>query len=374
MESLRASYVESYESKPLVASPSSSVSEIIGVLQSNEAYEVFIEEGNKTGIVTMRDILKAQDIANMKASSIMTPIAKLSPNETVGKAARLMSDYRLRALPIGRERKIDSAITIQATCQSLLSIKEFAQVRIGKIMKRDPITIGKNDSMSKARSLMVKHGIDHLPVLDSGKLCGMLLSSQIVLSLFPKERLSKGTLSGETAGYSDLKVSGLMDSDVLTCELEEKASEALKKMIQQRKTYIIVKFWDELQGIATYRDFVGFIAEPEALDVPAYIVGLPDDPFEAELARMKFIREAKTLHKSFPTIEEFRAAIKTKQVSSGKHRYEVSVSVKTTGRVHAFSEQGWDLPFIFDELGGKMKRLMTKKPERRQKETIRKRF
>jgi CBS domain-containing protein/ribosome-associated translation inhibitor RaiA len=374
LERLRASYVESYESKPLVASPSSFVSEIIGVLQSNEAYEAFIEEGNKTGIVTMRDILKAPDIANMKASSIMTPIAKLSPNETVGKAARLMSDYRLRALPIGRERKIDSAITIQATCQSLLSIKEFAQVRIGKIMKRDPVTIGKNDSMSKARSLMVKHGIDHLPVLDSGKLCGMLLSSQIVLSLFPKERLSKGTLSGEAAGYSDLKVSGLMDTDVLTCEPEEKASEALKKMIQQRKTYTIVKLWDELQGIATYRDFVGFIAEPEALDVPAYIVGLPDDPFEAELARMKFIREAKTLRKSFPTIEEIRAAIKTKQVSSGKHRYEVSVSVKTTGRVHAFSEQGWDLPFIFDELGGKMKRLMTKKPERRQKETIRKRF
>src|SRR4030042_465514 len=99
LESLRASRVESFESKPLVASPSSSVSEIIGILQSNEAYEAFIEEGNKTGIVTMRDILKAPNISNMKASSIMTPIAKLSPNETLGKAARLMRDYRLRALP-----------------------------------------------------------------------------------------------------------------------------------------------------------------------------------------------------------------------------------------------------------------------------------
>jgi len=371
LESLRASRVESFESKPLVASPSSSVSEIIGILQSNEAYEAFIEEGNKTGIVTMRDILKAPDISNMKASSIMTPIVKLSPNETVGKAARLMSDYRLRALPIGRERKIDTAITIQAACQSLLSIKEFGQVRIDKIMKRDPIAVDKNDSMSKARSLMVKHEIDHLPVLDSGKLCGILLSSQIVLSLFPRERLHKGTLSGETAGYSDLKVSGLMDTDVLICGPEEKASEVLKKMIQQRKTYAIVKLWDELQGIATYRDFVGFIAEPEELDVPAYIVGLPSDPFEAELARMKFMREAKTLRRSFPDIEEIRAAIKTKEVASGKRRYEVSVSIKRVGKVYAYSGEGWDLPMVFDEICSKMKRLSTDKPDRRKKETIR---
>ncbi len=372
LESLRASKVESFESKPIVVSPSSSVSEIIGTLQRNDAYEAFVEDGAKTGIVTLRDILKAQDISNMKVSTIMVPISKLSPNETIGKAARLMSDYRLRALPIGRERRIDGMVTVQAMCQSLLSIREFGEPRIDKIMKRDPVTVGKKDSVSKARSLMVKHGIDHLPVLDSGRLCGILLSSQLVASMLPKERLAKGTLSGETAGYSDLKVQGLMDANILTCEPEEKASAVLRRMIEQSKTYAIVKLWDELQGIVTYRDFVGLLAEPEELDVPAYLMGLPDDPFEAHLAQDKFIREARTLRKSFPAIQEIRATIKTKKVSSGKQRYEVSVSITTPGKVHAYSAEGWGLPMIFDDIGDKMKRLLARKSDNRQRESIRK--
>lgn len=372
MENLRARKVEDFKSKPITASPTSSISEVIGILQNNEAYEVFIEDGNKLGIISMRDILRASDISNMRASSLMTPISKLSPNDTVGKAARLMSDYRLRALPIGKERKIDGAITIQSACHTLLSIKEFETIRIDKIMKKTPITIGKNEPMSKARSLMVKHGIDHLPVLDRGRVCGILLSSQIVLSMFPRERLSKGTLSGETAGYSDLKVAGLMDANLLTCGPEEKAAQVLKKMIEQDKTYAVAKFGDELQGIVTYRDFVGFLAEPEEAAVPAYIVGLPNDPFEAQLAQIKFVKEANALRKSFPNIEEIRATIKTKQVSSGKHRYEVSVSIKTHGKIYAYSADGWDLPLAFDGIQSKMKRLLTQKPDRRQKESIRK--
>ncbi|HVP26191.1 MAG TPA: CBS domain-containing protein [Candidatus Bathyarchaeia archaeon] len=372
MENLRNRKVEDFKSKPIIASPTSSISEIIGTLQNNKAYEVFIEDGNKLGIISMRDILRASDISNMRASSLMTPISKLSPDDAVGKAARLMSDYRLRTLPIGKEKKTDGAITIQSACQALLSIKEFETIRIDKIMKKTPITIGKNESMSKARSLMVKHGIDHLPVLDKGRVCGILLSSQIVLSMFPRERLPKGTLSGETAGYSDLKVAGLMDANVLTCEPEEKAAQVLKRMIEQDKTYAVAEFGEELQGIVTYRDFVGFLAEPEETAVPAYIIGLPNDPFEAQLAQIKFIKEANALRKSFPNIEEIRATIKTKQVSSGKHRYEVSVSIKTHGKIYAYSADGWDLPLAFDGIQSKMKRLLTQKPDRRRRESIRK--
>jgi CBS domain-containing protein len=371
LESLRASRVEAFESKPIIASPSSSVSEILGILENRDVYEAFIEDEKKLGIITMRDILKASDISNMKASSLMTPLVKLSPNDSVGRAARLMSDYRLRALPISRESKIDGAVTIQSLCRALLSVKEFVNIRIDKIMRRNVITVKENDSASKARNLMLKNVIDHLPVVDSEKLCGVVLSSHIAFSMLPRERMDRDVYFHKRVGLSDLKVSGLMDPNPLVCGPEEKASETLKKMIEQGKTYAIVGLWGELQGMATYRDFVRFLAEPEKLEVPAYIVGLPDDPFEAELARMKFIREANNLRKSFPNIEEIRSTIKTKKGPSEKHRYEVSVSIRTPGKVHSYSEEGWDLPFIFDSVQNKMKRLLTQRPDKRRKESIR---
>jgi len=372
LESLRSSKVGNFESKPIVISPTATVSEIIGTLRHYDAYEVFVQEGSKVGSITMREILKASEISSMRASSLMFYVAKLSPKDTVGRAARLMSDYRLRALPIIGERTIQSAVTAQSLCRALVSVKAFGNAAISKMMKRNPIEIGKNESISRARRLMLESNIDHLPVLDSGKLCGIILSNHIVFTMFPREGLEKGALVSKPAGYLDLKVSGLMDLDTLVCDPKEKASDVLRSMMKQGKTYSIVKLWDEPQGIVTYRDFIAFLAEPEELDIPAYIVGLPDDPFEAELARMKFMRWAKTLCKSIPRIEEMRSTIKTKDISGERRRYEVDVSIVSAGKVYAYSERGWDLPSVFDSIIDKAKRLLTKKRVRRQRESLRK--
>ncbi|MEM2875599.1 MAG: CBS domain-containing protein, partial [Candidatus Bathyarchaeia archaeon] len=309
LESLRASKVESFESKPIIVSPTSLVSEVVGTLKLNDAYEVFIQDGNKVSMVTMREILRSSDISNVKASSLMFYVSKLSPDDTVGRAARLMNDYRLRALPIVREGTIDGAVTAQSLCRALLSVKGFMDARVSKVMTRKLITIDEDEPISKARSLMLKNSIDHLPILDSGELSGILLSNHIVFYMFPKERLEKGAFVSKPSSYLDLKVSGLMDREVLVCDPNERALTVLKRMIEQGKPYSIVKLWHELQGIVTYRDFMVFLAEPEELDIPVYIVGLPDDPFEAELARVKFMRGAKALLRSFKKIDEIRSTI-----------------------------------------------------------------
>ena len=373
LESLRKSKVEMFKSRPFTASPMSSLSEIIGILEKNDIYEVFIENGDKVGVVSIRDVLRASDILGMRASSLMTVVPKLSPGDAVGRAVAFMSDYRLRTLPVG-DKKVDGAVTVQSLCQALLLVNEFGRIKIDKLMKKDPITIGKSESASKARSVMVKHSIDHLPVLDSGRVRGILLSNQVVLSMFPKEKLEQGMLSGEATKYSSIKASELMDTNILVCEPDERASDVLKRMIEQDKTYALMKQWDELQGIATYRDFVALLVEPEKPDFPAYIVGLPDDPFEAHLARAKFFKAAKALRRSFPDIEEIRATIKTKSVSSGSHRYEISVSIETHGKIHAYSAEGWDLPVAFEGLQGKMKRILTQRPDKRKRGSIRKSF
>ena len=363
LKSLKASRVDNFSSKPIIVSSASPISEVIGILEHNNAYEVFIQEDDKIGTITIREILKASDIS-MKASSLMFYVPKLSPDDTVGQAARLMNAYRLRALPIVSEGAIEGVVTTQSLCRTLLSVRAFRSVKIGKVMTRKPVTIDKGESVSKARRLMLNNGIDHLPVLDSGSLFGIIFSNHIVLSMFPREGLERGAFVGRPSSHLDIKVSGLMDSNVLVCDPKERASAVLKRMIEHEKTYYIVHYWHEIQGIVTYRDFIFFLAEPEKLAIPAYIVGLPDDPFEAQLARIKFMRNAKALRKSFPKIEEIRSTIKTKDVSGGRCRYEVDVLIRATGKLYIYSQDGWDLPSIFDLITDRMMRLLTKKRKR----------
>jgi ribosome-associated translation inhibitor RaiA len=152
-----------------------------------------------------------------------------------------------------------------------------------------------------------------------------------------------------------------MDNNPLVCNPEEKALTVLQKMIEQRKTYSLIKLWDELQGIVTYKDFLFLLEEREPPTLPAYIVGLPEDSFEAELAKSKFFKKANALHASYPKIQEIRSTIKTKEITDYKRRYEVNATVIMGGKIYNYSKNGWDLPSIFDSISNKLKKLLTKK-------------
>ena len=185
MESLRASRIDRFRSEPIIVSSETPISEVMGILEQRGAYEVFIQDGDKVGMITIREILKASDISGMKASSLMFYVPKLSPDDTVRKAAKLMNDYRLRALPVIEDGRIEYAVTTRTLCEAFLSESKLRNVRISRIMTRNPVTVDGDESISKARRLMIENGIDHLPVLDSGMLSGILLSNHIVRSMIP---------------------------------------------------------------------------------------------------------------------------------------------------------------------------------------------
>ncbi len=97
---------------------------------------------------------------------------------------------------------------------------------------------------------------------------------------------------------------------------------------------------------------------------PFYIVGLPEEPIEADEAKMKFEKLSAELCKVYPFIEEIRAVVKSKKPAKTHARYEVSVEVYTPKDRHAFSETGYNLAAVFDSMGPKMKRLLSSRQSR----------
>ena len=103
---------------------------------------------------------------------------------------------------------------------------------------------------------------------------------------------------------------------------------------------------------------------PEPTKTPFYIVGLPQEPIEADEARMKFERLSAELCRVYPFIEEIRAVVKSKKPGKSHARYEVSVEVYTPKDRHAFAATGYNLAAVFDSMGPKMKRLLSSKRSR----------
>jgi acetoin utilization protein AcuB len=65
----------------------------------------------------------------------------------------------------------------------------------GEIMSADVVTIGPRTSMTEAIGLVVEHGISSLPVVDSGRLVGIVTSTdlQVLLQMLLQTVRTTGT-------------------------------------------------------------------------------------------------------------------------------------------------------------------------------------
>jgi CBS domain-containing protein len=218
--------------------------------------------------------------------------------------------------------------------------------------------------VARAKEIMIRKRIDHLPVTKQKRLVGIITSSDIVSLVAAPRRLGSESMKPEARGVFDFAVREIMETTPLTCSPDTVADHALETILVSSGTYILVTQWEELQGIVTHRDFMRLLAkeEPQS-EIPLFIVGLPEDPFEAEATKAKFRRIVNQLRRVFPDILEARSVIKSKFSRPGKERgrYEVTVQIRTSNNSYTFSEEGWDLPAVYDVLTDRLKRLMTKK-------------
>jgi len=371
VEDLRSQPIEPFLSALVELPSDSSLAKVLGVLREGGIYEAFLPEDSRCGMISARDVLKVGSIEGMKVSAHMTYVPVMRKQSSVAEVARLMADYRIRAVPISDGRKIIGQVN---SVKILARLKDGigGDMRLTSLVAREPVTIESDASCAKARDLMIRKRIDHLPVTKEARVEGMITSSDIISHITPSERLGSKSMKPEIRSVFDFGVKDAMDKTPLACTPDTTAERALELMLASNRTYILVAQWEELQGIATHRNYMSLLAEVEPeLDVPVFIVGLPDDPFEAEATKAKFRRIVNQLLRVFPDIVEARSVIKSKFTKPGKERgrYEVTVQIRTSKNSYTYSEQGWELPVVYDIITNRLKRLMTdKRKPRRQHE------
>ena len=362
MASPKDKSVGDFLSDCIVVEPSTPVSKAIGLMRERNSYEVFAWVGSKVGTATIRDILKAKNPISMKIESLLNFVPKLSLGTRLLDAARTMADYRLRALPIIQDNTIIGKIDVRAIVSEVKD-SALGNIRASKIMSSSPVTISPSESVSKAREIMLRKRIDHLPVEKGRRVGGILTSAHIAFNLitdFGGDKYVTGVPS--TISPLDYPVEAIMSRHPLECEPHTPIRDVAERMLAEDLSYSLVTVGEELHGIITYRDFAKLISAEEAKNsIPVYIIGLPDDPFEAEAAKIKFIRLVNGLSKFLPPILEARSAIKSSSVEGQRRRYEVNVNIRTTKENFIYSTSGWELPTIYDEIANAIKKMATSK-------------
>ncbi len=120
---------------------------------------------------------------------------------------------------------------------------------ISRYMTRQPWTIRHDASLSQAKEMMRKHQIRHLPVLDAGKLVGIVSERDV----FRLEKLPHfdGHFTVEDA----------MSEDVYTANVDEPIDQIVEAMAEHKYGSAVVMNRHTVEGIFTTVDGMRVLTE-----------------------------------------------------------------------------------------------------------------
>jgi len=139
----------------------------------------------------------------MHVRELMTggPIT-VSPDTPVVEARQLMVKERIRHLLVVEDARLVGIVTdrdirlnlpSQATSLSVWEVNYLlAKLTVEKIMSKTVITVGPDRDAADAARLMLEHRIGGLPVLDGGRVIGILTETDIVRAFVQRATLLPG--------------------------------------------------------------------------------------------------------------------------------------------------------------------------------------
>jgi len=122
---------------------------------------------------------------------IIRDVITIEPNQTVASALELMKKHNISGLPVVENGKLIGIVTGRDVRFSDISL------RVKDVMTRDVVVAREGIAMEEAKEILQKHRIEKLPVVDDqGALCGLITVKDITLKgKFPEAaRDEKGQL------------------------------------------------------------------------------------------------------------------------------------------------------------------------------------
>jgi CBS domain-containing protein len=111
----------------------------------------------------------------MRVSEIMTNAAVTDrPEDTLADAAHKMWKQQTGSLLVIDGEDLVGIVTERDVLKAVATGVDAAETKISQVMTKDLVTVGPGTSLREAAKVMADRWIRHLPVLDGGKLVGVI--------------------------------------------------------------------------------------------------------------------------------------------------------------------------------------------------------
>ncbi|MBA5942276.1 MAG: CBS domain-containing protein [Methanophagales archaeon] len=319
-------------------SPEASVATAVGLMEKNKFHNLIVRASDADAIylVNIQDLLIASNPDSHVDNFMFRPYC-IDEDTPTSDAICGLIDSGQRAAPVVDGGGTLVGIVTEYDIMGLVADSHILKgIEVRKIMQRNPICIGKTESIGKARSIMRKNSIGRLLVIDEmSNLLGIVTRCDILRKIYrPKRRMTAGEVKGEKVTRMEQPVSIIMHAPMITASIEANLA-AVAGLMKHHDIRGVPIVKDRVpRGIVTIVDIMRYlrILKEEAM-VEVEIQGALDEEYE-ELAGRIIETEVRKIARFARRVHWIKIVIKKERDRGGVPNYKITAYMKTPDKLY----------------------------------------
>lgn len=225
---------------------------------------VFNEKNEYIGVINQRSIARSRsDPSKTKIRKLVKKVPRISKHDSISEAARLMIESGIRELPVFEGKVLVGFVSDEDIIHGAV-LKKWGNTRVKELMTQKPHLLEEEESVGAALSLFRAQNISHIPVVNNGKLVGIVSFHDIIEKVFqPRNKMTQGEIVGEKTPVLSLPIKGIMYKPVITVLPSNNLKQAVVKLHKFNISCLVVTKRRRPIGIITKLDFLEPIAQLE---------------------------------------------------------------------------------------------------------------
>ena len=247
------------------------ISTFIGLIRKTHQHWAVVldEKGRYEGMADKKLLMRSRiDVQKMKVRHCVVSSPILSQEDDLKIMLRKFLSSDVKALPVFNGKQLIGVVPVINVLNYFKPI--ISKVKAQEIMPKTLMTIKETESIGKVLNLMTQKKLHHVPVVDDGKLVGIISLEDILEKqlLFPKTRMhisgaashqehrQTGYGTGEKTSLMFCPASSLMSPDCCTCGPNDSLSKVIEQMLENKHGSAIIAKDKKPIGIITIKDIL----------------------------------------------------------------------------------------------------------------------
>jgi CBS domain-containing protein len=103
-----------------------------------------------------------------------------SPRDSLTDVARRMRDANIGSLPVVEDDRLVAVVTDRdIVVRGAAAQSDLSEMNVSEVASHDPLTVTPEDNLDDALTLMARYQVRRLPVVEDGRLVGVLAQADV---------------------------------------------------------------------------------------------------------------------------------------------------------------------------------------------------